>query len=261
MGWHSTSFRTTRSILGGIGRIPGIFRFVFRLVQEIGGVKVVLLKIFQLIAKQGFTGAILKTRYILFHAGLNAGRNEKQMIYHYWIDRYENNSADKIESLSSAVDGFRVKPLISIIMPTYNAKLSWLKAAIESVRIQIYTNWELCIADDASTDKACIALLKKYKALDDRIKVVFRSSNEHISKASNSALKISKGEWIALMDHDDLLSKDALFKVVERVNKHSDARLIYSDEDKIDRNGKRYDPYFKCDWNYHLFLSQTRCQD
>ncbi|MEA3444455.1 MAG: glycosyltransferase family 2 protein, partial [Bacteroidota bacterium] len=144
-----------------------------------------------------------------------------------------------------------------VIMPTYNPNTVWLKEAIESVRYQIYPNWELCIADDASTDAPTIAILKDFQNADSRIKVVFRKKNGHISQASNDAIELATGEWIALLDHDDLLPADALFWVASTINKNPEAQLIYSDEDKIDGNNKRQDPYFKCDWNYDLFLSQN----
>ncbi|WP_122689184.1 glycosyltransferase, partial [Pseudomonas viridiflava] len=85
-------------------------------------------------------------------------------------------------------------PLISIIMPVYNPPLDFLREAVDSVKAQLYTNWELCLADDASTNPAVIEYLKSLKASDKRIKVVFRGSNGHISQASNSALDVAKGQ-------------------------------------------------------------------
>ncbi len=231
--------------------------FLRDLVRDIGGIGAVTGKAFRLIGQQGIRGAVAKAKYILFHAGLYAGNDERQLIYYNWINNYDQKSGEEMEIMRSAVDELSEKPLLSVIMPTYNAKPEWLKAAVGSVRKQVYPHWELCIADDASTDKACIRILKKYQRLDDRIKVVFRKVNGHISLASNSALGIATGEWIVLLDHDDLMPPDALFRVAETINRHPHARLIYSDEDKVDHNGNRFDPYFKCDWNYHLFLSQN----
>ena len=152
-------------------------------------------------------------------------------------------------------DRFPRKPVISIVMPTYNSKPEWLIAAIESVRTQIYPHWELCIADDASTDGAVRSILRRYATNDARIKVTFRERNGNISAASNSALALASGEWVALLDHDDLLSEHALFWVADAINQSPDARLIYSDRDKIDEHGRRTAPYFKCDWNLDLFHS------
>jgi GT2 family glycosyltransferase len=143
-------------------------------------------------------------------------------------------------------------------MPTYNPKSEWLIEAIESVRNQIYPHWELCIADDASTDTTIHPILKRYTKEDARIKVIFREKNGHISAASNSALELASGEWVALLDHDDCLTEHALFWVVTELNQNPETQLIYSDEDKIDEKNQRFDPYFKCDWNYELCLSQNQ---
>ena len=90
-----------------------------------------------------------------------------------------------------------------------------------------------------------------------RIKLVFRKDHGHISAASNSALKIASGEFIAFLDHDDLLAEHALFWVLDALARRPDAQLIYSDEDKIDTAGRRSDPYFKCEWNEDLFYSHN----
>ena len=145
--------------------------------------------------------------------------------------------------------------LISVLMPTYNPKKEWLIAAIESVRSQRYQNWELCVADDASSEEVGKSILSEYALKDSRIKVVFREANGHISEASNSALAMATGDWVALMDHDDLLSPDALEHVANCIEEHPEARLIYSDEDKINVNGERHDPHFKPDWNQDLLYS------
>ncbi|EKJ4881803.1 glycosyltransferase family 2 protein, partial [Escherichia coli] len=144
-----------------------------------------------------------------------------------------------------------------IVMPCYNAPVKYLCEAIESVRNQIYSRWELCIADDASTSEETVLKLKEYAALDPRIKITFRSKNGHISNASNSAIELVTGEYVALMDQDDLLPRHALYKVVEAINNQPDVQLIYSDEDKISADGVRCEPYFKADWNRDLFLSQN----
>jgi glycosyltransferase involved in cell wall biosynthesis len=177
--------------------------------------------------------------------------------YAEWVRRYDTlDDIDRARLRTAAAEMPR-SPLISIVMPTYNANFTWINAAIESVRNQIYTKWELCIADDASTVVEVRDLLTTWAESDSRIKVVFRPQNGHISAASNSAIELASGEWVALMDHDDLLPEHALFWVAECINSHPDVRLIYSDEDKIDEQGIRLDPYFKSDWNIDLFYSQN----
>ena len=98
-------------------------------------------------------------------------------------------------------------------MPVYNTDLRWLREAIKSVRAQLYPHWELCISDDASTLPGVKELLREYADKDERIHVVFRDTNGHISANSNSALSVATGDFIALMDADDLLPEDALYWV------------------------------------------------
>lgn len=177
--------------------------------------------------------------------------------YAEWIRRYDTVTDDARAIMRTRIDKFASLPLISVVMPTYNSNEKWLKEAIESVRSQIYPHWELCIADDASTEKAVRALLERYAKEDTRIKVVYREKNGHISAASNSALTLATGQWAALLDHDDLLTEHALFWVADAINNNPQAGLIYSDEDKINPKGERYDSYFKCDLNPELLLAQN----
>lgn len=149
---------------------------------------------------------------------------------------------------------FAYRPTISILMPVYNVDPVWLTKAIDSVRAQIYDRWELCLADDASTRDDLRALLDR--GFDDpRIKLVRRKENGHICHATNSAAELATGEFIALMDNDDVLACDALWEVVRLLQQHPDADLIYSDEDKIDETDVRFDPQFKPDWSPELLLS------
>ncbi|WP_369749652.1 glycosyltransferase [Lyngbya sp. PCC 8106] len=158
--------------------------------------------------------------------------------------------------MSEAVESFRDKPLISVIMPVYNTSERFLREAIQSVIDQVYPNWELCIADDASTRSSIQPILVEYQAKDSRIKVVFRTQNGHISASSNSALELATGEFIALLDHDDVLTPDALYEVVHLLNQHSEADMIYSDEDKLNEKDQLDSPFFKPDWCPDSFLSR-----
>ena len=175
--------------------------------------------------------------------------------YEEWLKTFGALTNEDCQSIKKHLKTFVKKPLISVIMPTYNTPELWLRHAIDSVLAQLYPYWELCIADDASTEKHVRKVLEEYQEKDERIKVVFRNKNGHISAASNSALDIATGEWVALLDHDDELAKHALYMVAHEINQYPEAMFIYSDEDKIDKQGKRYDPYFKPDWNPDLFLS------
>jgi len=155
------------------------------------------------------------------------------------------------------LEGLKWRPQVSVLMPVFNPRVEFLKSALDSVLRQSYSDWELCIADDASTDPDVARVLDEYAALDSRVKVVRRAENGHISEASNSALAIVEGEFVALLDHDDELADDALLRVVEALNANSDALLFYSDEDKIDEFGQRFDPHFKPAWNPELLLGQN----
>lgn len=177
--------------------------------------------------------------------------------YGEWVRRYDTVDAETREGLRQRFQGMPNKPLISIVMPTYNPNPVWLEEAIASVQAQIYPLWELCIADDASPDPRCREVLERMAKADNRIRLVLREKNGHISAASNSALEVATGQFVALMDHDDVLPEHALFWIADAINRHPDARLIYSDEDKIDADGVRVGPYFKPDWNLDLFYSQN----
>ena len=177
--------------------------------------------------------------------------------YERWLHLYGTLTPSDLKKMHATIDAWDNKPLISIILPTFNSNLDFLAAAIDSVTHQIYPKWELCIADDASIDPLVTEFLNHYQLQDKRIKVTFRKENGHISAASNTALQLATGEWIALLDHDDLLEPTALFWVVHAININQEIQIIYSDEDKIDKKGKRFDPYFKPDWNKDLFYSQN----
>ena len=124
-------------------------------------------------------------------------------------------------------------------MPVYNTTERFLREAIESVIGQSYSNWELCIANDASPNAEVAQILNEFAARDKRIKIVHRETNGNISAATNSALELANGEFVALLDHDDLLDETALYEVAVEINSHPDADIIYSDEDHVDENGKR----------------------
>lgn len=175
--------------------------------------------------------------------------------YPRWLKEFGAPTPAQRREMQQRIAAFAHRPLVSILMPTYNSRLDWLQGAVDSVRAQAYPHWELCIADDASTDPAVRELLQRLAAQDPRVRVVYRERNGHISAASNSALELCTGEWIALMDHDDVLAEDALFHVVAAINARPDARLLYSDEDKVDEAGQRFDHHFKPDWDPHLFRS------
>lgn len=178
----------------------------------------------------------------------NAGAYERSVARESLNDAKRKKMRDEIET-------FEQKPKISVILPVYNIDEIWLSECVDSVRRQVYPNWELCVADDASTKPHIRPFLEKLAAAEPRIKVAFREENGHISAASNSALELATGEFCVLLDHDDELAEDALYYVAAELNKFPDARMIFSDEDVIDTQGNRTDPKFKPDFSYDLMLS------
>src|SRR6476620_447764 len=167
--------------------------------------------------------------------------------YAAWVKQFDTIGARERVVLRRDLRALLRHPFISIVMPIYNPDLAHLSSAIDSVRAQIYTNWELCMADDASTDELVAPILRQYAAADSRIKLTFRQHNGHIAACSNSALELASGEWVALLDQDDLLSEHALAVVAATIVENPEAGLIYSDEDKIDLTGVRCQPFFKPD--------------
>lgn len=174
-------------------------------------------------------------------------------LYQKWIERYEpmENQLQKVKLQDSKL---RRRPKISILTPVFNPDQSSLISAIESVLAQTYENWQLCLADDGSTKPYVSKTLQTYARRDRRVRVAFSKVNKGISAASNLALSKATGEFIALMDHDDELAPFALHEVAKLLQ-HDKPDIVYSDEDKIDLNGVRYDPYFKPDWSPDLLLS------
>ena len=146
-------------------------------------------------------------------------------------------------------------PTISILIPTYNTNPEHLRACLDSICAQSYPHWELCICDDCSSQSCVREILTDYAEQDERIKLTFRQENGHICRSSNDALTLASGEFIALVDHDDVLARDALYWVARELQRRPCANLIYSDEDKIDESGRRSSPHFKPSFNIDLLLA------
>ncbi len=183
--------------------------------------------------------------------------DEPTQSYDEWIDKNDTLTDSDLKAMRSHLDTLSFQPKISILVPTYNTPIALLKRAIESVQQQVYQNWELCIADDASPKNEIRNILEGYALKDPRIKIYFRKENGHISKTSNDAAKLATGDYIGLLDHDDELRPHALYMNIVELNKFPDAGLVYSDEDKINAFGGRFNPYFKSDWNPELFVQQN----
>lgn len=187
-----------------------------------------------------------------------APRFDPENLHHYqrWLKACEPQLAARHRQNRSALGEARA-PLISVVMPVFNTPEPWLTRAIESVRSQTYEKWELCIADDASTASHISPLLARFAALDPRIKFIHRETNGHISAASNSALALATGEFVALLDHDDEFAPHALAEIAFALSENPSIDFLYTDEDKIDTRGRRFSPYFKPDWNPDLLFGQN----
>ena len=174
--------------------------------------------------------------------------------YHRWIQDFEIRDAAQIDL---RLKNFAYRPRVSILVPVYRTRGRILEKTIRSVQNQSYPDWELCLADDCSKSPEVDEILGRYAASDPRIKVVQLPENRGISGASNAALALASGEFIALLDHDDELPQDALFHVVDTLNRTPQADVLYSDEDHIDDEGLRSDPFFKPAWSPDLILGEN----
>jgi glycosyltransferase involved in cell wall biosynthesis len=172
--------------------------------------------------------------------------------YARWLSRRRGQAPSPVDTASVA-DG----PLFSVLMPTHDSDLRWLDRAVASVRAQAWPRWELCIADDASSAPGVRERLRALEQEDDRIRVAYRLDRGHISAASNTALSLARGPFVALLDHDDELAPEALRETAAALERHPSADLLYSDEDKIDLDGRHVDVYLKPDWSPDLLLSQN----
>lgn len=191
------------------------------------------------------------------HFLLNQQKIEKVDTYRKWRETYFPMQVENINEIKKEIQQMQFQPLVSIVIPVYNPDLKYLQKTLDSIQAQIYENWEICLADDASSYPKVKVFLKELNDRNNKVKVVFRESNGHISLATNSAIEVASGEFLAFVDQDDLLSIDALFEVVKILNQKPELSLIYSDEDKIDVKDFRFDPHFKSDWNLLLFYSQN----
>ena len=188
----------------------------------------------------------IKSFFVVMKRGNNTSNLfTNQNAYNKWFDNQE-----KIINYKK----FKYNPKISVIIPTYNVSKELLKECIDSVLNQSYTNFEICIADDNSSLEETINTLKEYEN-NDKIKITYRKKNGMISASSNSALKLATGEFIVLLDNDDLIEKDALYYIVEALNKDKTIDMIYTDEDKLDFKGRKMEPHFKPDYSPDTLMS------
>ena len=231
-------------------------KFINRVIR-VGGGFFSTLKIFLFVLKnEGLRGVIWRLNvvrrmgYVDDLDVANAGsRTDQNIGYDIWL-RFKES---KIEEKS--LEDMNI--VFSILMPVFRPPHALLQRAIESVLHQTYSNWQLCIVDDASGDADLSRLVRSFSLKDKRIFVKTREINGHISIASNDALAMASGDFVVLLDNDDELHIDALACIAEKIAVRADAEIVFSDEDKLSSSGKRHSPYFKSEFNPVLFLAQN----
>lgn len=215
-------------------------------------------KISKKIARKGFDGAktilgknerIKSFTKSLIEPYIKAGRLGVDYEYNRWVQR---NLPDYTELYKLHKDqaNFAYRPLISVIIPTYNTDHQFLVECLDSVLGQVYENWELCIVDDASPDSRVREIIQEYADQDSRIQYKFLEKNRHIADATNEAVAMATGEFVALFDHDDILWPNALYEITKTLNGDKAIDFLYTDEDKITEDRHNHlAPFLKPDWN------------
>ena len=204
--------------------------------------------------EQLLSGKRLRTQRKTRRASTQSNRNSDPEYSHY-LELIEPGLKHSSEQIRAWLAMNPDAPTISILIPTYNTNPDHLRACLDSIRAQSYSHWELCICDDCSSQDQVREILTDYAEQDERIKLTFRRENGHICRSSNDALALATGEFIALVDHDDVLADDALYWVARELQLRPCSNLVYSDEDKIDESGRRSSPHFKPSFNLDLLLA------
>ncbi len=220
-------------------------------------------RVLEVVLDEGAAAVWKKTKHkiAIFGARAFLGRppvedipRELDRQYEVWLRRHRLTPRAS-RQLAAAMAAFTHAPRVSVVMRVRDTDERWLRRAIESVRAQLYTDWELCLVDDASTAPHVRRTLDEYAGLDRRIRVQCLAAHEGDAGAGNHALAMATGELVGFLDATDELSADAIVEVVRRLNGSPDVDLIYSDEDRLDGDGRRVEPFFKPDWSPDLVLS------
>lgn len=250
----STSWKVTKPIRNLISLKNFIFRVRKKVVSgnEKLNYRYLIKRLLVSIKKQGVYLTIKNTGNIFRHS---MEMNNEQR-YQQYIENEQSSFLRETHDVESSMPKSDL-PLISILLPVYNSNEFFLESCIESVIAQSYANWELCICDDASSVAIVAEIINNYASKESRIKYIISEKNGHISNATNKALTLAKGSHVVLLDHDDLLHKDALLYVAKEIVNDDNVDLIYTDEDHISSDGKRKSPFFKPDWSPVLLYSQN----
>lgn len=177
--------------------------------------------------------------------------------YDYWLFKNANPNAADYQRMREMDAALAIRPLFSFVMPTYNTPDNLLRECLDGLLAQTYEDFEICIADDNSPNASVAETLIEYAERDSRVKFVKRKVNGHISAASNSALALASGDFIVLVDHDDIIPDYTLSVLAQYISRYPDADILFSDEDKITTSGHRLHPYFKCNFNKYLMYGHN----
>ena len=208
-----------------------------------------VIKVFKYLKKHGIKWTALKAIQVFKGKAESAAEYEKWLEYHMRSD---------VELDAQRKHNFAVRPKFSIVVPLYKTPENFLREMIDSVLAQTYSNWELCMCEGSGTDTPIIDILSDYSRRDERIKFTVSPRQLGISENTNEAMKLSTGDFIALVDHDDLLAPDALFECAMAIQDDDEVDVIYSDEDKLTMDGSSYFmPHFKPDFNIDLLRSMN----
>ena len=206
------------------------------------------------IKKYGFLKTVKKCIKVVIRKIIRTLKHETALTYGDYGGWIKYNEPSEEELKKQAKVKFKNAPKISVIVPMYNTPETFFKDLVDCMIDQTYSNWELCLADGSKEQNEA---LKKYWEKDERIKYKFLNENKGIAGNTNAAIEMATGDYIALLDHDDVLAKYALYEMVYAINKYPEAEFLYSDEDKVDEHGNRYDAYFKTDFAPDSLRSQN----
>jgi GT2 family glycosyltransferase len=250
--WRYTA--ALRRLLSALRPLRAASRRLALALRQPGGLPAALSRCRRIVRDEGMRGVAARlARGPLPAPPPEAGTD----LYASWIER----QARTVEALRSRtgtlLDELPSRPLFSVVVPVFNTDPRMLSRMLESVRSQIYPHWQLCLADDASTVPEVRRLLEGAAAGDDRVRICWRPVNGHICAASNSALDLATGDYVVFLDHDDELAPHALMALALRLARHPEAELLYSDDDKIEVDGRRHSPLFKPDWSPALAWTQN----
>lgn len=177
--------------------------------------------------------------------------------YPHWLSLHANPGRHAYQRMAEMNAAFAFRPRFSFVMPTYNTPTELLRECLDCLLAQNYVDFEICVADDNSPDRDVVAVLEEYARRDARVKYIARNRNGHISAASNTALSLASGDYVVLVDHDDLIPNYTLFVLAYYINLYPDVDILFSDEDKVTEQGDRLHPYFKGCFNQYLMYGHN----